>query len=438
MGGSQSSPIPGGGTEGYHVLRVQDNSPGQKAGLEAFFDFIICIGNTRLNQDNELLKDLLKVSIDRPVNVVVYSSKTGKLRNVELVPTQSWGGQGLLGVSIRFCSFEGANENVWHVLEVEPNSPAALAGLKSDSDYIIGSDTPMQESEDLFALIECHEGRPLRLYVYNTEVDKCREVTITPNSSWGGPGSLGCGIGYGYLHRIPVRAPSLEMQSIKIQGPDGNAAFNGAPNRSTPHPEMSPPGYSEAPLSVPAADVKTSVGVSVPPQDYLANIGNLIQPGLTTTGVPYSFSSTSHSGFNPEIGSFNSSFNPGSVPPFNFANISLPSHLSFQNPSLNAPLMKFPPGVPPLPTQLPLPTSASLPPFNLPKFDSTSLSSVTSSSASFSSQLPSDLLEKLNLGAAIPGAPGIQQQSFPPASAPVAVEESVATQQIVQENAASS
>jgi hypothetical protein len=27
-----------------------------------------------------------------------------------------WGGQGLLGVSIRFCSFEGANENVWHIL----------------------------------------------------------------------------------------------------------------------------------------------------------------------------------------------------------------------------------------------------------------------------------------------------------------------------------
>ena len=30
-----------------------------------------------------------------------------------------WGGQGLLGVSIRFCSFEGANENVWHILEVD-------------------------------------------------------------------------------------------------------------------------------------------------------------------------------------------------------------------------------------------------------------------------------------------------------------------------------
>ncbi len=33
-----------------------------------------------------------------------------------LVPSNTWGGQGLLGVSIRFCSFEGASENVWHVL----------------------------------------------------------------------------------------------------------------------------------------------------------------------------------------------------------------------------------------------------------------------------------------------------------------------------------
>ena len=29
------------------------------------------------------------------------------------------------------------------------------------------------------------------------------QVLLTPNSDWGGEGSLGCGIGYGYLHRIP-------------------------------------------------------------------------------------------------------------------------------------------------------------------------------------------------------------------------------------------
>lgn len=63
----------------------------------------------------------------------------------------------------------------------------------------------MHESEDFFTLIEAHEGRALKLYVYNVNNDTCREVNITPNHNWGGEGSLGCGIGYGYLHRIPIR-----------------------------------------------------------------------------------------------------------------------------------------------------------------------------------------------------------------------------------------
>ena len=91
-------------------------------------------------------------------------------------PSTTWGGQGLLGISIRFCSFEGANENVWHILDVQPNSPAAIAGLRSNTDCIIGADSVLHESEDLFSLIEAHEGRPLKLYVYNTETDHCREV----------------------------------------------------------------------------------------------------------------------------------------------------------------------------------------------------------------------------------------------------------------------
>ncbi|RWS24686.1 Golgi reassembly-stacking protein 2-like isoform X2 [Leptotrombidium deliense] len=205
MGGSQSCEVPGGGTEGYHVLRVQEDSPGAKAGLQAYFDFIIAIGNTRLNQDNDALKEVLKASIDRPIKVTVYNSKTQTVRETEIVPSNTWGGQGLLGVSIRFCSFEGANEHVWHVLEVEPNSPAEIAGLQSNCDYIIGADSVLQESEDLFSLIEAHEGKPLKVFVYNLLTDCCREVTITPNSNWGGEGSLGCGIGYGYLHRIPKR-----------------------------------------------------------------------------------------------------------------------------------------------------------------------------------------------------------------------------------------
>lgn len=219
MGGSQSLQIPGGGTEGYHVLRVQDGSPGQRAGLESFFDFIVAIGNTRLDQDNDTLKDLLKLNVEREVKLTVYSSKTQTVRQVNIVPSQMWGGQGLLGVSIRFCSFEGANENVWHILDVYPTSPASQAGLVAHSDYIIGADSVLHESEDLFTLVEAHEGRQLKLYVYNTESDSCREVTITPNSQWGGEGSLGCGIGYGYLHRIPLRTgqqPSRASEKVPL------------------------------------------------------------------------------------------------------------------------------------------------------------------------------------------------------------------------------
>lgn len=80
MGGNQSIEIPGGGTDGYHVLRVQENSPGSRAGLEAFFDFIVAIGRTRLNQDNDTLKDLLKANLEREISMTVYSSKSRTVR----------------------------------------------------------------------------------------------------------------------------------------------------------------------------------------------------------------------------------------------------------------------------------------------------------------------------------------------------------------------
>lgn len=180
--------------------------------------------------------------------ITLYSCKSQSVRSVTIEPSDSWGGQGLLGISIRFCSFEVAKDNVWHILEVHPNSPAEIAGLKPFSDYIIGTDSILHESEDLYNLIENHDGSALKLYVYNCDEDSCREVVITPNSKWGGNGLvgkskfcnclklfilqlyfdlnmsklkeglifvfIGCGIGYGYLHRIPVRTTTSEASQI--------------------------------------------------------------------------------------------------------------------------------------------------------------------------------------------------------------------------------
>jgi hypothetical protein len=73
-------------------------------------------------------------------------------------------------------------------------------------------------------------GKELQLYVYNWESDLVREVVIVPDAQWGGDGSLGCDIGFGYLHRIPNRSnkpnPSAQngtaLQYVQEQN------FNGA------------------------------------------------------------------------------------------------------------------------------------------------------------------------------------------------------------------
>lgn len=381
MGGSQSVEIPGGGSEGYHVLRVQENSPGHRAGLEPFFDFIVSINDTRLNKDNDTLKELLKASVEKPVKMLVYSSKTLELRESTVTPSNLWGGQGLLGVSIRFCSFEGANENVWHVLEVEPNSPAATAGLRPHTDYIIGADTVMNESEDLFSLIEGHEGKPLKLYVYNTDTDNCREVVITPNSAWGGDGSLGCGIGYGYLHRIPTR-PFEEGKKISFPG-------------SSPSEPISPlkDGFTEVQLS---AVTPPPTAVSIPPglEDSLSGLSisaaaptmpSELQTGLPTVPLLPSATAPSLTPLGP-LNPTSTGFTPAATLP---GLMPLPAGLPPLLPNLNLPLPDLGAvslggggGLPPA-VGTAMPPLSSLPPLNLP-----GLSSLPPMPSMLPSQLP--------------------------------------------------
>ncbi|XP_016123636.1 Golgi reassembly-stacking protein 2-like [Sinocyclocheilus grahami] len=258
MGGSQSVEIPGGGSEGYHVLRVQENSPGHRAGLEPFFDFIVSINNTRLNKDNDMLKDILKASVEKPVKMLVYSSKTLELREATVTPSNMWGGQGLLGVSIRFCSFEGANENVWHVLEVEPNSPAALAGLRPHTDYIIGADTVMNESEDLFSLIETHEGKGLKLYVYNSHrvFIPFRGVPTVPLL----PTHVTPGLG-----PLPIVNPSTNVPGLMSLPSDLPPLPNlpNLPNLNLPLPDLS--AVSLAGISLPPLPPLNLPGISALP-----------------------------------------------------------------------------------------------------------------------------------------------------------------------------
>jgi predicted metalloprotease with PDZ domain len=90
---SSSLPIPGGSTYGLQVLRVQEGSPGQKAGLRGYFDYFISINGIRLDEDDDKLKATLQEYTNRSVDILVYNSKMQTLRQVSLIPNETWGGQ---------------------------------------------------------------------------------------------------------------------------------------------------------------------------------------------------------------------------------------------------------------------------------------------------------------------------------------------------------
>ncbi|ORX46780.1 hypothetical protein DM01DRAFT_1386120 [Hesseltinella vesiculosa] len=208
MGGSHSTEH---GSFGFHVLKVKENSPALHAGIEQFFDYIVAINGASLQHgDKQLLVSTLEDNIGQSVTVTLFSSKQREFRDVDLIPSQDWSTQpdehSLLGCSIRYCTYEKAGEYVWHILNVSPNSPAEMAGIIPHTDYVIGSpQTVLRNEDDFYNLVEDNLGKPLQLYMYNTEWDSCREVIIVPNRDWGGHGSLGCDVGYGLLHRIPRR-----------------------------------------------------------------------------------------------------------------------------------------------------------------------------------------------------------------------------------------
>ncbi|KAI9222392.1 GRASP55/65 PDZ-like domain-containing protein, partial [Blastocladiella britannica] len=210
MGNTQSG---GSGTQidperkGYHVLRVRDDSPAHAAGLMSYFHFIVAVNGLSLDQDPALFPTTIKESLDKPVTLTIYSGKHNEYRDYTLVP-RWWAEQkdGLLGCSIRYTDYQGALAHVWHVVEVLPNSPAQQAGLIVDHDYIVGTpEIILREQQNLYELLasRSNEGKPARLFVYNTSQKSVRDVSIFPRRDWGGEGLIGAELGYGALHRIP-------------------------------------------------------------------------------------------------------------------------------------------------------------------------------------------------------------------------------------------
>jgi hypothetical protein len=175
-----------------------------------------------------------------PHMIVVYNIKSLETRFVTLIPSDNWGGAGLLGVTIRLDDYGGADERLIRVLSVEPQSPAAIAGLVPQQDYLLGTvGSSLDDTQALANLLLLHVDQVIELYVYNTNSDMVRVVPLMPTWSWGGKGLLGAEVATGYLHRLPhsSRATSGTSLARKVRYVHDRSAgeSNGNEVRSLEH-----------------------------------------------------------------------------------------------------------------------------------------------------------------------------------------------------------
>lgn len=155
--------------------------------------------------------------------LTVYNCKSHTIREVILIPSRNWPGEGMLGVIIRFDSYHDAEEHLCHVLDVEINSPAELAGLLPMTDYLLGTaETVFKNPDVLYDVLQANLEKPVDFYVYNSETDEVRIVVLMPSDQWGGTskqngivnahaqltgeGILGASVAHGYLHGLTKAA----------------------------------------------------------------------------------------------------------------------------------------------------------------------------------------------------------------------------------------
>jgi hypothetical protein len=222
----QAAAAPARSTAGYgfQVLRNNDTN----LALEPWFDFIIGINGRNIdNPDASLFVTEVRNCAGSTISLGVYGAKGQSVREMYVSVPHDVAQKGL-GLALQWSPLN-MTDDVWHILDVMPNSPADVAGLLPYGDYVIGSpDGTLRGDAGLGNLVEHFMEQPLRLWVYNHEYDVTRMITITPSKNWGGDGALGCVLGYGALHRVP--APLTEPaqapgETLFESGPQSTAAF---------------------------------------------------------------------------------------------------------------------------------------------------------------------------------------------------------------------
>jgi hypothetical protein len=272
------------GAFGFQVLR----NTNQNIALDPWFDFIIGInGRTIDNADPTLFTTEVRNCAGATISLGVYSAKGQAIREIYAGVPQDEG----LGLQLQWSPLS-LGEDVWHILDVMPNSPADVAGFLPYSDYVIGSPEGVLRGDGgLGELVEEFMNRPLRLYVYNSEYDVTRMITITPAKNWGGEGALGCVLGYGALHRIPAaltEPPQAPGETLFEAGQPAAASYNEKSSfdpyaAAGPSPPGAPTDFlvpANLPLSNPTPPPPRSGSAGPPPGKSKKARAHAPAPGL--------------------------------------------------------------------------------------------------------------------------------------------------------------
>ena len=136
----------------------------------------------------------------------VYNCKNNTLRQLYIIPSQRWPGNGYFGALVRLDECVDITKNICRIVNIEKNSPAEHAGLVSHDDYILGTRSIIFLDSDMLSKeLQIRANESLDLYAYNIVSDEVRIVTVVPNLDWGGKGLLGAEIGIGLLHHLPLK-----------------------------------------------------------------------------------------------------------------------------------------------------------------------------------------------------------------------------------------
>ncbi|KAF7456317.1 Grasp55 grasp domain protein [Cryptosporidium felis] len=278
MGGAQTKQL-----GGFRVCNFKENSLGQLLGLEEYFDYIVGVDGVPLTQVSDASHDFfvkrLKGIGKFRVKISVYNSLSTRIRTIVLNPhklleksectAEETPRKVLLGNgvdpgklevdvplnSLRVCQFLKLDDRIsglgigvhWEeistrgikIVGVQNRSPAETSGLISNEDFIVGSRTlmrPFYSTDDFLVFIKNNDKNQVNLHIYNIEAESIREVTLVPDSDWGGKGLIGCDIAAGPLYDIPLREKDAAFQGPLPEGvtlidltsedcPDGNFRF---------------------------------------------------------------------------------------------------------------------------------------------------------------------------------------------------------------------